>query len=462
MYRLVLFTTLLMAAGSAGATPNLAGIWQGKLSVTGITLTIILNIKEDTKNSFTASMSVPEQGAQDLPADTVEQTGQKVRIEFKGINGVFEGTFSKNGKQISGNWTQNSNTLPLTLKRTSHPEVLVRPQIPKPPFPYKSKEVTIKNSSDSGVTLSGTLTIPEGKGPFPAILLIAGSGPNNRDENVLGHPIFLVLADHFTRSGFAVLRCDKRGIGKSTGNYAVATTMDFASDAEAEVNYLHNLPEVSPGNIFLIGHSEGGVIAPIVATKISWLAGIVLLAGTGEPGNKILSEQARLIAAADGETKDQINQNSILSKSLYAILKNEADPVKAAVEMKKAFKRNAAGKLMPEAQVNATIEALNSPWMRFFLFYDPQIALRKVRCPVLAVDGSLDLQVPPVKNLKAITEGLKKGDDKDVTTHLFPGLNHLFQPCKTGSPIEYAQIPTTFSPEAMEYVTQWLKEHVRK
>jgi dienelactone hydrolase len=267
----------------------------------------------------------------------------------------------------------------------------------------------------------------------------------------MGHSPFLVLADYLTQKGIVVLRTDKRGVGKSGGDYATATTSDFASDAEAGVAYLVTRPEVDPHKIGLIGHSEGGVIAPMVATADPSVAFIVLMAGSGVPGIDIIVEQTLRISEAGGQSHEEAEKGAAEERKILTLVEQEKDDAELAKKLREVL----AGKV-PEATLNAQIKALSSPWYREFIQYDPSTALSKVKCPVLALIGEKDLQVPPDLNLPAIRKALEISGNKNVEVDELPGLNHLFQPAKTGAPSEYSEIETTISPIALEKIASWI------
>ncbi len=333
---------------------------------------------------------------------------------------------------------------------------------------YVSRDVTFENRK-AGITLAGTLTLPDSTGKFPAVLLISGSGPNGRNETVAGHKLFLVLADYLASHGIAVLRYDKRGIGKSTGNYSEAMTMDFASDALAGVNYLMTLKQINHKEIGLIGHSEGGEIAPIVADESPNVAFIVLMAGPGVPGEDILLSQSGLIMKANGAPDSTIRMEHELQRKLFEVVMTEKDSAKAEVKLRKILEEGAArlgvsnaGEQSKEAFVNTQLRALRSPWLKFFLSYDPRPALEKLKCPVLALWGSKDLQVPPAENMPTVEKALKSGGNTDFKIVELPGLNHLFQDAKTGSSSEYAVIKETISPKVLDVITKWILKEIGK
>jgi hypothetical protein len=374
-------------------------------------------------------------------------------MEVRSVNGAFTGAVSKALDTIDGTWTQGV-PLPLSLKRVSNAaselKHRVRPQDPVKPYPYNEEQVTFENKAQK-VTLAATLTVPQGNGPFPAVLLIAGSGPHDRDEKVFGHRPFLVLADYLTRKGIIVLRADKRGMGKSTGDLSTATTADFATDAEAGIAYLKTRPEVNVHEIGLLGHSEGGLVAPMVAARNADVGFVVMMAGSGVAGDKILPEQVRLIEIAYGKPKDQVEKDYALQQEIVAIVEQEKDD--------KVFEQKLRAKLsgsVPEAQIGASVTTMRSPWMRYFLQYDPATALRKVTCPLLALNGEKDLQVPPHQNLPAIRAALVAAGNKRFEIDELPGLNHLFQTAKTGAPAEYSQIDETIAPIALGKIAGWI------
>ncbi len=429
------------------------GAWAGTLETGTAKLRLVLHITT-TPDGMTASMISLDQGGSAIPASSVKLDGASVKLEFSLVGGAFSGTLAKDLASIDGTWSQGGATLPLALKKTDMTAGLlapaVRPQDPKKPYPYREEELTYENKA-AGVTLAATLTIPAGKGPFPAVLLVTGSGPQNRNEELMGHRPFLVLADYLTRHGIAVLRADDRGTAKSTGNFATATTLDFAGDAEAGIAYLKTRPEVNAKKIGLIGHSEGGVIAPMIAARNADVAFIVMMAGTGVPGDLIIAEQTKLIAEANGVKSDAAEKASARQLELLALVKQEKND--AVLETK--LKEKLAGQV-PEAQAGAAIKQLISPWMRYFIIYDPATALRKVKCPVLVLNGEKDLQVPPKQNLPPIRAALEAAGNKHFEIDEMPGLNHLFQTAKTGSPGEYAQIEETMSPAALEKMASWI------
>jgi uncharacterized protein len=443
------------AAKPAGQTSPGASIdatWLGSLDAGAIKLRIVFKIST-TPAGLAAQMQSPDQSPDWADATSVNRTGDSLSIALKQLGIAYEGKIAADANSIDGTFTQMGNSLALSLKRVTDQSQLElpRPQNPVKPYPYRVEDVTYPGKS-AGITLAATLTIPPGKGPFPAVLLIAGSGPHDRDESLLGHKPFLVLSDYLTRKGIVVLRADKRGIGKSIGNYGTATTADFASDAEAGVAFLNTRPEVDVHKIGLVGHSEGAVVAPMAAVADHNVAFIVMMAGSGVPGDQIIVEQGRLIAIASGESKEKADEDALKERETLTAVETEKDP--AALDHLLAVKLAADG--VPEAQIPAQIKAVTSPWVRFFLTYDPAIALRKLTIPVLTLSGSLDLQVPPAQNLPPIRKALAESGNQHAEVDELPGLNHLFQDAKTGSPAEYGQIEETISPAVLDKIANWI------
>ena len=431
---------------------DIDGAWLGTLDTGGGKLRVVFHIV-NTEDGLTATLDSPDQGANGLPTTSVTRDGVSLKIEVKQIGGGFSGKIAADLSSIDGTWTQMGNSMPLVLKRVKDQAEVAppkRPQNPVRPYPYHDEDVSYVNQVQN-VTLAATLTIPQGRGPFPAVVLITGSGPQDRDESLLGHKPFLVLSDYLTRKGIAVLRADDRGTGKSTGDFAAATTADFATDTEAGVAYLKTRPEINSHKIGLIGHSEGGVIAPMIAARDRDIAFIVMMAGPGVPGDQILVAQVRAIDLASGKTPEEAEKDATQEREVLDLLKTDKDDATLERDVRAKLGADA-----PDAKVGASIKQLTSPWFRYFVSYDPAIALRKIQCPVLAIIGEKDVQVPAKQNLPAIRKALEEGGNNHFDVEEMPGLNHLFQTAKTGGPGEYAQIEETISPVALEKMAGWI------
>ncbi len=354
----------------------------------------------------------------------------------------------------------------MQVKRVDHPN---RPQEPKAPYPYNAEEVTFENKA-ANVTLAGTLTIPLGNGPFPAVLLIAGSGPHARDAMKGGHKTMLVLADHLTRQSIAVLRFDKRGCGASTGNFATATSADFASDVQAGIEYLKSRKEINIKQIGLVGHSEGGLIASMVAATSQDLTFVVIMASPGVIGEDLEYEQCALMSRAAGETEEAVMMEHKLLLQICTTIKQEPDNQTAKEKICTIYAEYMAqlseaqkkiyGNLFLKNEVSDILSSL--PWFRFFLALDPVSALKKVTVPVLAFFCERDLVVPIKQNLLPFSKALKESGNKDYTILQMPELNHLFQHCNIGTEKEYATIEETISPEVLKIIAKWISERTIK
>ncbi|MEZ4414324.1 MAG: alpha/beta fold hydrolase [Gemmatimonadota bacterium] len=443
--------------------PSLAGDWLGTLQAGPTELRIVFHVTGEA-GGYAATLDSPDQGVAGIPVAAVRVDGATVSMDIPSLRGRYEGTLAGDGTRLEGTWSQGGAVLPLVLSHTTEPIALPhRPQEPVEPVPYRSQDVRLPGGSPE-VTLAGTLTLPEGNGPFPAVVLISGSGPQNRNEELMGHRPFLVLADHFTRRGIAVLRYDDRGVGESTGAFGTATSLDFADDALAAVRYLSSRTEIDAARIGLVGHSEGGLIAPIVAADHDSVAFVVMMAGPGIPGSEILELQTGLILKAGGASSADVRRAVEATRELNELIAASRDGqgleerVRQRLEQRAAAlsesERQAAG-VTPES-LRAQAAQVTSPWFRFFLAYDPVPTLRRVQVPVLAINGSKDLQVPPRENLEAIGRALAAGGNADVSTEELPGLNHLFQTAGTGAPSEYAQIEETIAPVALDRMTRWI------
>ena len=451
------------AAGTRAKKPSDAiasaeGVWQGALEGNGMRLRLQLHVSHDDQKQLVAALDSPDQGVSGLPAIHVIQKDASFHFEIPVVSGVYDGTLNAAKKAITGSWTQNNVEQKLDFRRSDQLLELVRPQNPVKPYPYKEEEIAFPNGK-AKISLAGTLTLPRAPGPFPAAVLLSDSGPHDRDESIVGHRPFLVLADHLTRKGIAVLRFDKRGIGKSTGDYANATTEDFAGDAEAALVYLKTRKEVDPKKTGLIGHGEGGVIAPLVAAHSSDVAWIVLLAGPGLNGEDTLLLQSELILKTAGVDDEQIAKTREFNKQTYALVRQEKDTATLQAKLSDLVENSGMSASLPPAALQSQVRLMVSPWFRFSLDYDPVPTLQKTVCPVLALNGEKDLQVAPKENLAKIQKALQDGGNKDFQTAELPGLNHLFQHSPTGSPTEYGSILETMAPEALNAASDWVLKH---
>lgn len=441
--------------GFAGSTApqNIEGLWLGTLSLPGTSLRIVFNISRKADSTLTATLDSPDQGAKGIPTDDVTFKGDSLHVGVKTIMGAYDG--KKQDSTITGQWTQAGRSFALDLKRTLTAPELPRPQMPKKPYPYLEEDVTFFNPK-GGDTLAGTLTKPQTGGSFTAVILITGSGPQDRDESLFGHKPFLVLSDYLTRQGIAVLRVDDRGFGKSTGKFALATTEDFATDVEAAIAYLKTRKEVNPKKIGLIGHSEGALIADMLAARSKDVAFVVAISGPGVTGEEIIYRQGDLISKVQGMNEADIERSHTARQQMFAVVKEEKDSMAAATRLRALLKPANAPGDSSGAMIDMQIKQLLSPWMRSFLIYDPRSDLRKIKAPYLAIFGEKDLQVPPDQSAPEVEKALKTAGNKHLQVKILPGLNHLMQTATTGSPGEYLKIEETFSPDALKIIGDWI------
>jgi uncharacterized protein len=444
-----------LARAAPPARPGPEGIWLGALDAGPVKLRLAFHIERGADGALHATLDSLDQGARGIPVAKVSYQPPRLHLELAQPSAQFDGTLA--GDTLTGTWTQGQ-PVPLVMARVDKLEEAKRPQTPTRPFPYREEEVAITvhatpldPASPAPITLAGTLTVPPGDGPFPAVVFITGSGPQDRDETLFGHKPFLVLSDALTRRGIATLRVDDRGVGKSTGSAARATTLDFAEDVAAELAWLAARPEIDKRAIGVIGHSEGALIGPIVASRSERVRFVVMLAGTGMPGAQILMAQRALISRADGVSEAKIARERTQGEALYRALR----VARTDAQMDAAIATYIAADPEHQAQAALISKMLRTPWMRTFLRLDPIPYLEKVHVPVLALAGALDLQVPK-DNLPRIEAALRRAKNPDVTTRLLPGLNHLFQHTQTGAPEEYRTNEETFAPEAIQLVCDWV------
>ena len=456
-----LFTSISLSA------QDITGQWNGVLKVQETQLRLVFNVTK-TDKGVSSTMDSPDQGAKGIPTTTTNFENSILKITIANAKIEYEGILG-NDNIIVGTFKQSGQSFPMNLsKEEIEKEKLVRPQEPIKPYPYYSEDVTFENKK-AGIILAGTLTLPKKDGVFPVVILISGSGPQNRDEELLGHKPFLVLSDYLTKNGIAVLRYDDRGTALSKGDFKAATSADFATDVESAIRYLKTRKEINKKKIGLMGHSEGGLIAPMVANKSEDVAFIVLLAGTGLQGDKILLLQQKLIGKASGISDVDLQKNELTNIKAFDIVNKSNSIEQLNIDLTNFIKQSLVEDpntekpqgMSDEDFIKLQVKQIANPWMQYFIKYNPAPVLEKVKCPVLAINGEKDLQVPPNENLEAIKNALTKGGNKKVTTKVLPNLNHLFQECKTGSPNEYTTIEQTFSPTALTEILNWIQTQMK-
>lgn len=449
---------------------KLVGLWEGRI-VSGVELRMVFNFSLDSGNNLKAIIEMPDHGSK-FAGDTAILDGDDVSVNIKEANGRYRGVLV-NDSTIKGNWIQGlAGKMTLNLKKIERIVKTVKKQTPAPPFNYKSEDIEYFNN-DKSVKYAGTITIPPGKGPFPAAILITGSGQHNRDEEFSGHKPFAVIADHLTKEGFIILRVDDRGIGGTTGELKAATAADFAKDVMAGMDYLKKRSEVDVKKLGLIGHSEGGMIATMIAAERKDVDFIVLLAAPGIKITKLMVEQNEAILST-GFPKNFVQPYiNLYGKMLQAInASNTSEETKTKISQLVQNWMDTTDKAMVMATTGIineqkktefinTFSALSdNAWFKYFLLYDPAPSLEKLSCKVLALNGDKDIQVLSPSNLAGIREALKKSKVRISEVTEMPGLNHMFQNCKQCTVLEYAQLEETFSPEVLQKISEWLKKNV--
>ncbi|MBN1299946.1 MAG: alpha/beta fold hydrolase [Melioribacteraceae bacterium] len=438
-------------------------LWDGILKVSAIELRIVLKIYTDANGSLAAFMDSPDQEVKNISVSSINISDSGLIFTADAIGGSFEGTFNNERTTLSGTWKQAGQNMKLNFKKVDKLEEAIRPQNPQKPYPYKEEEIFFE-SIESDITLAGTLTIPEGEGYFPGVVLVSGSGPQDRDGTIFNHKPFWVLADYLTRNGIAVLRYDDRGTASSQGDFSRATTEDLTLDAISAVNYLNSHDKINKDMIGIIGHSEGGLIASLAAVNSDLTDFIVLLAGPGLPGKDILLMQLELIMRADGASEEIIVKELELSEKIYNVVESTQDDETAKSKISLLlddYFNSLSGEEkdnLPNSKDTMLKQAyqLLSPWFRFFIRYDPRPTLEQVTIPLLALNGEKDLQVPSNENLGAIEKALEKGGNNSFKLLELEGLNHLFQKTSTGAIAEYGKLEETFSSAAMEIIKNWI------
>jgi uncharacterized protein len=475
MIRTSLASVILLAASasvaaqqpSAHETSVFDGYWLGVTHVGVKELRVAVEVTPASEGLRVSFISL-DKGAAEQSGSNIVIDGRQLKFDVPALKGSFEGTLDQTGRELTGVWRQAGAVLPVRLERADRSAaILKRPQEPVRPVPYDEAEVRFTND-EAGITLAGTLTVPRTRGPHPAALLISGSGPQNRNEEIFGHRPFLVIADDLTRRGIAVLRVDDRGIGGSTGSREGATTADYAADALAAVRFLKSHPEIDSRRIGLIGHSEGGLVAPMTAGRDPEIAFIVLLAAPGLTGAEISVLQARTMFRAAGVPEEIIETQTRIQTNMLQVLKETTDEATIRARGREILREELVRAGDPEASQLAAVERQLEPqirraltsWSRFFMVYDPRPALSRLRCPVLAMNGTTDAQVPASENLAAIESALRAGGNSAITIAALPNLNHLFQTSTTGAVSEYARIEETFAPIALEMMGRWIAERV--
>ena len=444
---------------------TIGGIWLGELEIpNSAKLRMGIVISKTGNNSYKAVLNIIDQATGEIQCDEVIYRNDSLVIRIKGLGIEIAGILDTENKSIKGEFKQRGGIIPVSFSRTDKLPELLRPQEPKEPFPYIEENVIFENQK-AGIKLAGTLTYPNSKGKFPAVILVTGSGQQDRNENIGGHKPFWIIADYLTRNGIAVLRVDDRGIGGSTGNFNQSTTGDFAEDALAGLTFLKSRREIDPKKIGIIGHSEGGIVAPLAASISSDVAFIVSMAGVFINFEDVIIDQILNQQKLLGRNNEDLELERDWRKKIYSLAKENTDSITAAKKLWNLYSNLTEDEIKrlnwPRGRQEAQIRQVLNPWWRYVLGLDNKAVLMKVKCPVLAIYGELDQQVNPDKNIPIIEEAMKVGINKNLTVKKFPGLNHLFQTAKTGSEYEYIRIEETFSPQALQFITEWILKQIK-
>lgn len=454
-----IFFLLSFLVSVIGYGQKITGDWNGVLDVQGTTLRLVFHISE-SNDSLLATLDSPDQNTFGIPASEVSFADNVLLVKLKKLNANYKGTLKSEGT-ITGTYSQSGMSFNLNLsKEVLREEKYNRPQEPKKPYGYLSEDIKFPSENNT-INLAGTLTLPKKDGNFPAVILISGSGPQNRDEEFMTHKPFLVLADYLTKKGIAVLRYDDRGYGKSNGNYDLASSLDFANDVKAGIGYLKTRKEIDKKHIGLIGHSEGGLIAPIVVADSKDVDFIILLAAPGAIRGKVLLQQLEATARITG-----MNEEALKSEKLFLVgLNNIISKHKTKEDLEERLREYYVEKLSmygkkingmdKEKFINSSVASLMKPWHLYFVDHNPSKFLKKVKCPVLAINGSKDTQVIP-ENLALIEKALREGGNSNITIKEYEGMNHLFQKCETGAMDEYPTIDITIDPSVLNDVSNWI------
>lgn len=455
------FLPIIAASVLAAAQPVFVGNWLGSLDTGAAKLRVVFHVSAGP-DGLIATFDSLDQNLVGASVRDLRVTGDTVRFGMPDLGASYEGTIAEDGLRLIGRFSQKGS-VPVELRKVDRVELLPRPQQPRAPFPYTSLEI---GYSSRGSQLVGTLTVPSGPGPFPAVMLISGIGPQDRDATMAAHKPFWVVADYLTRRGIAVLRVDDRGVGKSEGAAAGQTLDDIAVDVLSGLEFLKRQTAIDPERLGLIGHSEGGMVAPLAAVRSGDVKFLVTLAGLGVPGDEMLAAQAETLARAAGAKEDTITQNRAIQKVVFDVLRTEVDNRAASNRLTVAFQNMksdlpAAQRTLfespgLEAAMQRRYAAVSAPDIRSVVLANPAEVFRQVKVPVLALNGAKDAQVPASLNLPAVAAALAAGGNTNFTVAVLPGLNHQFQTCGTCQPAEYGELEETFAPAALQILGDWI------
>ncbi|MEG1020862.1 MAG: alpha/beta fold hydrolase [Myroides sp.] len=451
MRNFILLITLLFSFTSFA---QIEGTWNGNIEIPNQKLPFVIHISK-ANNQWKIMGESPMQTDEKFPLEKITFQNDTLKISDSKLGMNYTGVL-KNPKYIEGKFSQGGMSFPLNLEKGEFK--LNRPQEPQPPFSYKTEDITFENK-EAKVKLAGTLTMPNGKGKFPAVVLVAGSGANDRNEEIFGHKPFMVIADHLTKNGYVVLRYDKRGVASSEGNFSTATAFDFANDTKSAIEYLKTIKDVDSKKIGILGHSEGGMIAQIIAAENKDIPFIISLAGPGIAMDELMLLQKLEIEKASGVPEDAREINQTIFKKVYEIMKKDITSEQTKQEIRSYIKSHPDTNDVPDSEIEQIANGIDNIWFKTFIRYNPEDNLKKINAKALILNGEKDVQVTAKENLEGWRKGL--AHNKKATIKSYPNLNHLFQTAKTGMPDEYGEIETTIEPFVLEDITKWLNENVK-
>ncbi|MCP4614141.1 MAG: alpha/beta fold hydrolase [Planctomycetes bacterium] len=447
------------------ANDRLLGLWHAKAEVSNDP-GVVLNFSKNADGNYIGLLTTTD-GLHESNLDNISFKEDTFQFDVPNMGVTIKGTFAEAGVIVNSLLIIRENKIPMKFKRLDDVPWEKRPQTPAEPYPYNEEDVVYENRN-AGIKIAGTITLPQTKGPFPVVLLISGSGPQDRNEATFGHQPFLILADHLTRNGIAVLRVDDRGVWQSTGEFKSATMIDFASDVHAGIDYLKSRKDIDSNQIGLIGHSEGGMVAPLVASETSDVNYIVMMNAPSKHlfDADVLAAQKELAGKAAGDSDAKIKVQADWEISFFNAIKAEKDAASAEkVILEKFNSLDKEEKMLlgtTEDKIKGKIKYSLSPWFEYYLSCDQSATLEKVSCPILAVYGDKDTQCPSKVNISALKEAMAKGSNDNYLAKELPGHNHMLQTAMTGAESEYSKITETISPAALELITQWILDLVAK
>lgn len=439
---------------------QLQGTWEGNLHVMGIDYVARITVHERAPDKpLQATLAIPQQVSMPLGAEvTVDSDTSSASFSIAALQASYEASLDASGNVLCGSWKQGGMSFPLEMTRTPYEHIMHIPRVqdPKEPYPYHVQEVTFTNHTE-GIQLAGTFTYPKEGGPFPAVILVTGSGAHSRDMEIFAHRPFKVLADHLSRNGIAVLRYDDRGAGSSEGNPNLGNSLDFSRDTEAALDFLLAQNVVDHEAIGIIGISEGGMIAPMVAHRRDEVSFLVLMAAPGIPGDQLLMSQSEALMTAQGFPQEKIDAALAVNRAAYDLVLSPLEGEKLASELSGVMKQLG----LSDAEIQGQVAMITLPWMRYYIAYDPSEVLAQTRIPVLVLQGDRDTQVIAHENVPAIEKALHTAGNTRYTVKVYPEMNHLFQPSATGLPPEYGIIDITMDQGVMEDISSWVRSTVK-